>query len=47
MKLTEIIDKYNMNGFKGNYDIQGRHLGGWGTDKDAEQIGRASCRERV
>ncbi len=36
MKLTEIIDKYNMNGFKGNYDIQGRHLGGWGTDKDAE-----------
>ena len=36
MKLTEIIKKYDMNGFKGNYDSQGQHLGGWGTDKDAE-----------
>ena len=36
MKLTEIIKKYDMNGFKGNYGPQGQHLGGWGTDKDAE-----------
>jgi hypothetical protein len=33
-KLVEIIEKYNMNGFVGKYDSQGRHLGGWGTDKN-------------
>ena len=33
-QLVEIIEKYNMNGFKGNYDAQGQHLGGWGTDKN-------------
>ena len=27
-QLVEIIEKYNMNGFKGNYDSQGQHLGG-------------------
>tara|TARA_Y100001935_G_scaffold191497_1_gene159699 strand:- start:3468 stop:4097 length:630 start_codon:yes stop_codon:yes gene_type:complete len=35
-QLVEIIEKYNMNGFNGRYDSQGRHLGGWGTDKDTE-----------
>ena len=35
-QLVEIIKKYNMNGFEGNYSAQGQHLGGWGTDKDAE-----------
>ena len=35
-QLIEIIKKYDMNGFKGNYSAQGEHLGGWGTDKDAE-----------
>ena len=35
-QLIEIIKKYDMNGFKGNYSAQGQHLGGWGTDKDAE-----------
>lgn len=33
-KLVEIIEKYKMNGMKGYYDSQGRHLGGWGTDKN-------------
>jgi cephalosporin hydroxylase len=33
-KLVEIIEKYNMNGLNGRYDAQGRHLGGWGTDKN-------------
>lgn len=33
-KLVEIIEKYNMNGLNGRYDSQGRHLGGWGTDKN-------------
>lgn len=32
--LVEIIEKYNMNGLNGRYDAQGRHLGGWGTDKN-------------
>ncbi len=33
-QLVEIIEKYDMNGFKGRYDSSGRHLGGWGTDKN-------------
>ena len=35
-QLIEIIKKYDMNGFKGNYSAQGQHLGGWGTDKDSQ-----------
>jgi len=35
-QLVEIIDKYEMNGFRGRYSSQGEHLGGWGTDKNAE-----------
>ena len=33
-ELVNIIKKYDMNGFRGKYDNSGRHLGGWGTDKD-------------
>lgn len=33
-QLVEIIEKYDMNGFKGRYDSSGRHIGGWGTDKN-------------
>ena len=33
-QLVEIIEKYNMNGFKGQYSNTGQHLGGWGTDKN-------------
>ena len=35
-QLVEIIEKHKMNGFKGWYSPQGEHLGGWGTDKNAE-----------
>lgn len=33
-QLVEIIEKYDMNGFNGRYDTSGRHIGGWGTDKN-------------
>lgn len=33
-KLVEIIEKYDLNGFRPKYDERGRHLGGWGTDKN-------------
>lgn len=33
-QLVEIIEKYDMNGFNGRYDSSGRHIGGWGTDKN-------------
>ena len=33
-QLVEIIEKYDMNGFNGKYDSSGRHIGGWGTDKN-------------
>ena len=33
-ELVNIIKKYDMNGFRGKYDNYGKHLGGWGTDKD-------------
>ena len=33
-ELVSIIKKYDMNGFRGRYDNSGKHLGGWGTDKD-------------
>ena len=33
-ELVEIIEKYNMNGFQGSYSPSGKHLGGWGTDKN-------------
>ena len=33
-QLVQIIEKYDMNGFNGRYDSSGRHVGGWGTDKN-------------
>ena len=33
-QLVEIIEKYDMNGFAGQWDGFGRHIGGWGTDKN-------------
>jgi len=33
-QLVDIIEKYDMNGFNGKYDSSGRHIGGWGTDKN-------------
>jgi len=41
-QLVEIIEKYDMDGFKGRYDSSGKHriahtnqhLGAWGTDKN-------------